>query len=176
MGFLDHKKDQVATQSVVRLYREILEEEGRISKFVKLKVGKATEESIEEFVALAERLEKKVGKMLRKAIGRYSEEWCQDTFHTSYPPLAVVVGRSSRKWLAQKYNKAPKVKASSADIERQAEEIVNNLLGIMHVDQAIVTIDAGWPPDERLRARIKEVLNARKQDRQTPQAGPSVGP
>jgi hypothetical protein len=157
MGLLDDRKDDFLAQRLILVWRDEL----GLSKFMKVRLGEKTNESVREFLALARRLNQDPEVMLRLACGRYSPDWCKETFKTKYPPFALVVGKASRKWLARELGTAKRYNATTADLEQQAKQIVRTMLGTMSVTDALAVVAGGWPSAPDLRALMEQDLKGR---------------
>ena len=156
MGLLDDRKDDFLVQRLITDWKAIC----KLSPYVKPRIGAKTLDSAKEFVQLAGRLKKTPRELLEAAIGRYSPEWCKETFKTAYPPFVILVGKASRKWLAHELGQPAIYKATGKDLDKQAGEIVNTMLGTMTKDKALELVRGGWPTEDDLRAAVKKMLEA----------------
>ena len=150
MGLLDDRKEEFLCNRLQVEWRKALS----LGDFVRVRVGAKTMESVVEFHALAERLKHPTKKLVELACGRYSPDWCKETFKTNYPPFALVIGKASRKWLARELGSPVRYNATASDLERQAKEVVDSMLAAMKMDQALVLVDGGWPEDPALHAAV----------------------
>lgn len=151
---LDDRRDDFLVQRFITDWKAIC----KLSPFVKPRIGAKTMESVKEFVQLAGRLGKTPKELLAAAVARYSPEWCRDTFKSDHAPLAVIVGKSNRKWLAHEFSQSQIQRATGADLDKQAEGIVNTLLGTSSLENALLVVAGGWPADKALRTLVMKKL------------------
>lgn len=154
MGLLDDRRDDFLVQRLIADWKELC----KLSPYVKPRIGAKTMESAKEFCQLAGRLGKTPRELLERAIARYSPEWCRDTFKSDHAPLAVILGKSNRKWLAHELAQAQIQRATGADLDKQARGIVNTLLGTTTPANARLIVEGGWPADRALRIQVMKFL------------------
>lgn len=151
---LNDKIADGAFDAVANAYREAT---GK--RWFKPKRGEKTEIACREFMRLQFLLKTSTTALMSEAIDMYGGEWCQETFGSKFPPFTVVVGEKCRKRLIHAHK--PVMAVTQADLLRQAKEIADNLVTIMGVDDALVIVNEGWPPQEHLRNAIKTAIQVR---------------
>jgi len=147
--------DRILCNRIADIYRELT----GANRFVKIRPSPS---AAVEFDRTATAL----GLGLREAIvlstGRFSEDWCQETFGSNYPPINVVLGHSSRTWLSRTQRRLALKEETPAQRKDAASGIVRNILSTMKLRDALTMVRSGlWPTDAKVRAMVGEILEAR---------------
>ncbi|ANS05716.1 hypothetical protein [uncultured Mediterranean phage] len=109
-----------------------------------------------EFVKLANKLTEPLHKLMKMAIERYSQPWCQEKFGKPYPPINVVIGPKNREHLEMQFREEHMT--TPEQVKEHAKDIAESMLSTMKKDGALEILDGGWPADDALREEIRRII------------------